>query len=370
MKTFSQLKSLATSLSTNMASANDTLLGQLINDQHRYLLQKYFDNERTVTFTTVGGQSLTLTGVVAVGGTSATLTSAWLYPTCTQLVNFSGSQSRNVVFTLNSAAITWSNGLLTQATTAISTVGVQNYSIPADVSKMKNDTINVGQLKYQPTFIQSIQEWDMINFLPYTSDIPNYCFIYNGTLRIFPIPSTTGNIVTFNYKTRVADMTYSDYATGTLATMVAGSTTVTGTATSWTAYPQGINILYQNLYLRADPATGGDGLWYPILMFNSAASLTLALPCVNAPNVSASTTYTIGQMPLLSEDFHDMLAYGALKIYFTSIVSDKTKFDEFDTLYKERSMLLEDYAGTKQVNVDLGDTPQPVNPNLFIYSNN
>lgn len=358
-----------TTLANNNSAQAVATAKSLVNNQHRYLLQKYFDNERTVTITTVGGQSLTLTAIVTVGSTSATLTSAWTYPTCTQIVNFSGSQSREVLFTLNSTAITWANGLLTQATTAISTVGVQNYSIPADVSKIKNDTINVGQLKYQPTFIESIQDWDLINFLPYTSDIPNYCFIYNGTMRIFPIPSTTGNIITFNYKTRVADMTYSDYSVGTLATMTAGSTTVTGTSTLWSVYPQSVNLQYQNLYLRADPATGGDGIWYPILKFNSATSLTLALPCVNAPNVTSSTTYTIGQAPLLSEDFHDMIVYGALKIYFSTIVDNPEKFKEYDALYKERKEMLDDYAGTKQVNVDLGDTPQQVNPNLFIYSN-
>lgn len=382
MKTFTQLVGTTatnsnelypTSFTTlaNNNSASSVAIGKgLTNDQHRYLLQKYFDNERTVTITTVGGQSLTLTAVVAVGGTSATLTSAWTYPTCTQLVNFSSSQSREVIFTLNSTAITWANGLLTQATTAISTVGVQNYAIPADVSKIKNDTINVGQLKYQPTFIESIQDWDMINFLPYTSDIPNYCFIYNGTMRIFPIPSSTGNIITFNYKTRVADMTYTDYSTGTLANagMTVGSTTVTGTSTVWTVYPQSVNLLYQNLYLRADPSTGGDGIWYPILKFNSATSLTLALPVVNAPNITTATTYTIGQMPLLGEDFHDMITYGALKSYFATIVPDKNRFEQFDNLYKERKEMLNDYEGTKQVNVDLGDTPQAVNPNLFIYS--
>ena len=439
MKTFTQLKNLATSLSTNTSSTNDTLLGQLINDRQRYILQKYFDNERTVTITTVGGFTLTVTSAPALGATSATLSSAWTYPSCTQLVTFSDSSQRSVTFTYNSTAITWSNALtgtkfllsttvaaaatsatlasawaystvsqLAQfsdgeqktvtftansttitwsgglsaavsayiytsvATTSITTLGVQNYSIPADVSKIKNNTISVGQLKYQPTPIESIQDWDMVNFLPYTSDIPNYFFIYNGTLRIFPIPSTTGNIITFNYKGRIADMSYADYTTGTIANasgMTVGSTAITGTGTSWTVYPQNVDILSQNLYFRADVSTGGDGIWYPILKFTSATTLVLALPVISAPSVTVATTYTIGQMPLVQEDFHDMLVFGALKIYYSSIVSDTEKFKEYSALEKERFDLLEDYAGTKQVNVDLGSSPQAVNPNLFIYSN-
>jgi hypothetical protein len=104
-------------------------------------------------------------------------------------------------------------------------------------------------------------------------------------------------------------------------------------------------------------------------MFNSNTSLTLDLPVVNAPNITAATTYTIGQFPLLQEDFHDMLVFGALKIYFNSIVKDKSKFQMYDALYAERLQLLEAYAGTKSVNVDLGAEPEQVNPNLFLYAN-
>lgn len=373
MKTLTTLTNLFTSLSNNTSDDNTALGKELINDQHRYLIQKYFDNERTVTTSTIGGMSLTLTAPLSIGATSATLAVAWAYPACTQLVNFSGGQRRSVLFTTGSAAITWQVGLSATATTAISTVGVQAYSIPANISKIKNDTINVGQLKYQPTPVMTRAEWDLINFLPYTSDIPNYFFIYDGKLEIFPIPSTTGNIITFNYKTRVADMTFEDYSTGTIDAlgMVAGSTAVTGLTTSWVTtglYPSLTNINYYNLNIRANPPHG-DGIWYPISQFNSNTSLTLSVPVVNAPAISNTTTYTIGQLPVLSEDFHDLIVYMALKVYYSTIVRDTDKFKEFDSLCQTRLEMLEDYAGTKSVNVDLEAEPQAVNPNLFIYSN-
>lgn len=372
MKTFTTLKNLFTNLSNNTSTANDTLAGQLINDQHRYLIQKYFDNERTAQTTTVGGQSLTLTATQSTNATSATLTAAWTYPTVQQLVNFSNSNQRLVQFTYNSTAITWTGGLTSSATTAITTVGVQDYSVPANISKIINDTISVGQLKYQPVPVMSRTEWDLINFLPYTSDIPNYYFLYNGKLSVFPIPSTTGNIITFNYKTRVADLSFADYSTGNISASgaTAGGVTITGSSTSWSTtagYPTGLDISYYNLYIKINPPYG-DGIWYPIRQFDSNIALILNLPIISAPNISASTTYTIGQMPLLSEDFHDMLVYGALKVYFSSIVLDKNKFQEFEALYNERLELLESYAGTKNVNVDLEAEPQAINPNLFVYS--
>ena len=372
MKTLTTLTSLATSLTGNASSTNSALMQQLINDQHRYLLQRYFDNEDTVTTSTVGGMSLTLTGSLSSNATSATLTSTWSYPTVSQLVNFSNSNQRSVLFTNGSSAISWSQGLTSTATSSISTVGVQDYAIPANVSKIKNNTITIGQLKFQPTPIQTRAEWDTINFLPYTSDIPNYFFIYNGFLSIFPIPSTTGNIITFNYKNRVPDLTFSDYSTGNLASggMTAGSVSVTGVSTSWSTtggYPTGTDVSFYNLYIRANPPYG-DGIWYPISRFNSDTSLTLSVPVVNAPNITSSTTYTIGQLPLLSEDFADMLVYGALRIYYSTIVKDSTQYEQFDREYQKRLDMLEDYAGTKSVNVDLEAEPQQVNPNLFVYA--
>ena len=360
-----------TTLCTNNSTQAVASAQSLVNNQHRYLLQRYFDNERTVTFSTVGSMSLTLTGAPSVGAKSATLTAVWNYITCNQLVTFSDGEQQSALFTNGSAAISWQVGLNNAVTTAIKTVGVQYYNIPADVSKIKNETINIGQLKYQPVPIQSRQEWDRINFLPYNSDIPNYTFIYNGTIGIFPIPSTTGNIVTFNYKCRVPDMSFQDYSTGNVTTMTAGSTAVVGTGTTWNTvggFPININVSYWNLFLRVNPPYG-DGVWYPISQFNSDTSLTLGLPVVNAPNITASSTYTIGQLPLLQEDFHDCIVYGALKVYYTTIVKDPDSFSKYDELYKERMELMKEYLGTKSVSVDLEDVPQQINPNLFIYSN-
>lgn len=372
MKTFTQLVNLFTNLSNNVSTANQSLAAQLINDQHRYLIQKYFDNERSVTMQTVGAMDLGLTGALLAGATSATLDSAWTYVTCTQLVTFSNGEQYQVLFTNGSAAISWQTPLLAAATDEITTVGVQAYPIPANISKIINDTINVGQLKYQPAPVMTRAEWDMINFLPYTSDIPNYYFIYNGKLEIFPIPSTTGNVISFNYKTRVADLSFADYSTGNIAVggAVAGQTQVTGSATSWSTtggYPTLTDILYYNLQLKINPPFG-DGIFYPIRQFASDTVLNLQLPIVNAPKIITGTTYTIGQVPLLQEDFHDMLVYGALKVYFSSIVKDKEKFQEFNALYQERLELLEAYAGTKSVNVDLESEPSYPNPNLFLYA--
>src|SRR5690606_37434741 len=106
-KTFTTLKNLFANLSNNVSTSNDTLGGQLISDQHRYLIQKWFDNERTYTTLTVGPQDLTFTGNPASGAVSGTLTAPWAYDTGTQLAVFANSEQRTILLTKGSTAVTW-----------------------------------------------------------------------------------------------------------------------------------------------------------------------------------------------------------------------------------------------------------------------
>lgn len=368
MKTFTTLKNLYTNLSNNTSTDNSNLGGQLLSDQHRYLIQKYFDNERTYTTVTVGAEDYTLTGAPIAGAKTATMTTAWPHLSCQQLVVFSNSEQRTVVFTQGSANIAWSTGLNEASTTAITTVGVQAYPIPATVSKIKNDTITVGQLVYTPAPVQSIQEWTMLNALPYTSDIPNYFYIYNNQVMFWPIPSTSGNIITFNYKGRVADLSFEDYSTGTLSGIAAGSNVITGVTTAWnTPYPLNVDLTIFNLFIKINPPSG-EGIWYQIQRFNSATEVVLTTQIQTATS-STAANYIIGQLPLLQEDFHDMLVHGALMTYYSSIVDNDKMYGKYQKQYDDRMVLLAAYASNKTVNVDLGAQTIPNNPNLFIFSN-
>jgi len=286
-------------LSQNNSPENVLLGKQLINDAHRYLLQKYFFNETSKTITTVSGQ--------------------------------------------------------------------QKYDFPYNYSTLKDLTVTVGQLKWTPNVILTRMQWDQVNFLPYSSDIPQYFFIYNGKVEIFPIPSTTGNTITFNYKFRVPDLSITSYTTGTVA-VTNGSATVTGTGTSWLTQflPSAGSVLDQNLWIRI-PHPAGDNNWYQILSIESNTSLTL----VQAYNGLSTTgaTYTIGQTPSILEDFHDLIVFKSLTTYFSTIQQNSAKLAEFKDKYDEGIKAMDNYVGEKVLNVDLGTKPQPINPNLFLYKN-
>ena len=288
------------------------------------------------------------------------MTANWTYANCQSWITFSDGEQRLATFKNGSASISWSGGLTgTTFTTALAVGGVQTYNLPPDYSKLKTGTLTIGSLKWNPREILTRQEWDDLNVFPYYADIPNNYFIWNYQFALWPIPSTTGNIIQFNYKRRVPDLSIADYTTGTV-TVTNGSNTVTGAGGATWAITT--NSTSESRYIQI-PQPAGDNQWYQIQSVDSTTSLTLMAPYQGITASGAS--YTIGQMPVLYEDFHDMLIYKALTYYFSSIVDDIGKKKQFEDAYNLKLKLLEEYCGTKSVDVNLGRSVTMRNPNAY-----
>ena len=434
MLSFTQLQTLFGDLSGNTSTANLSRAAYLANIEQRYLLQKFFNNEETFTITTIGAVNLTVTAVPVLGATSATLSYAWSYPSTTSVVTFSDGEQRNVIFKNVSTAITWTNGLIgtkfnltavvlaaatsatlanawagttgtytiqfsdgetksvvltngsaaitwagglvanvgsfiftSVCTTAIAVGGVQEYKLPADYSKLKTGTLTIGSLKWTPTEVTSREEWDRLNVFPYYADIPSHFFIWNNKFQLWPIPATSGNIISFNYKRRIPDLSIADVVggAGVTASVTNGSTTVTVAGVS--LMPTN-NSIGESRWIQLAPttaaATSGDNLWYQIASVDSTTSITLSQP-YQGTTVTNSITWTIGQMPVLMEDFQDMLLWKPLMNYYGSIVDNKTKYSEYKNNYDEKMELLKEYGGSKTVNVNLCRKTYSRNPNLY-----
>lgn len=174
---------------------------------------------------------------------------------------------------------------------------------------------------------------------------------------------TAGNTITFNYQKRVIDLTLTNYITGTIAA-TQDSATLTGTTTAWlTNYlPSPGSVLGYNLWIQITPPLG-DGAWYQIASIESDTSLTLVNSYMGLSTTGAS--YTIGQMPMLLEDFHDLLAYRSLMIYFTATNKDTGRADRFEKLYDLGIKRMDEYAGTKALNVNLRGAIKLINPNNY-----
>jgi hypothetical protein len=323
--------------------------------------------------------------------------------------------------------------------------GQEAYPLPYNYSKLKTGTLTIGNLRWNPTEILSRRDWDDLKtIVNYQSDIPNNFFIYNGNFNLWPVPSSTGNTITFNYKIRVPDLTFADYTTGTvsvtdtkgvnstsnlfggstgytsttastsggtgsgctvLSTAVNGvitsiivaaagtgysigdkltisggdgtanftvasiiqSQTVTGSGTAWlTNYLNTTgSVLNLNLWIRLT-APLGDNNWYQISSITDNTHLTLVNPYQG--ETASGVSYTIGQMPLLLEDFQDIPVYQALIIYFSTINKDTAKVAEFTNMRERGIKMLDDYCGTKSLNVNLARPPVGENPNLYSQS--
>lgn len=298
MISFTQQQTIFADLSQNTTSTNLTRGAYLANIEQRYLLQKYFNNEGSFSITTVANQ--------------------------------------------------------------------QFYRMPPNYSKLKTVTITIGNLKWTPKEVLTRQEWDNLNVFPYYSDIPNNYFIYPGgdhgaQIGIWPIPSTTGNTLTFNYKYRISDLSLIDYSTGTVS-ITNGALTVTGAGTTW--IPTTNTQLESRWIQIAQPK--GDNLWYQVASVDSTTQITL-FSAYQGITV-AGGNYTVGQMPILMEDFQDMLIWKPLIFYFSSIVDNKVKKAEFQGLYDEKVKMLDKYAGSPSIDVNLGRRLNYQNPNLYNQS--
>lgn len=373
MKSFSTLSSLFTTYIQNTSATNVSLGKQLINDAHRYLLQKFFNNEGTFSIATFGGDDYTLTGSLLSGAISGTLNSVWTGLGATKLqVTFSNDDIRMVNFLNGSTALTWDVPLSATATASITVGGQQFYPLPPNYSKLKSLTITNGNLQWTPDEVLTQIEWNKLNVFPYYSDIPNNFYIFpggdhSGQVGIWPIPSTTGNIITFSYKYRVPDLSIIDYTTPGSVSVTTKTSAVTGSGTTFavTTNPQ-LEARWIQFAPTATASTAGDNLWYQIASITSTTALTLYQPYQGTTvTTSPASSYTIGQMPLINEDFHDLLVYWALVRYFSTIQKDMEKAQHFKELYDEGEKRLAIYCGSNTMDVNLGRRPNMWNPNLF-----
>lgn len=233
----------------------------------------------------------------------------------------------------------------------------QAYNLPYNIKTLISVYVNVGNIRYTLTEAPNRQFWDSLNFVPYTSDIPQFYYIFNKQLYVFPTPASNANPITIVYKCRIMDLSQADYTTGT-AYVTTGTSTITGVGTTWVPEMAG-------RWIRINQSVG-DGQWYEI-----ASATTTSITLVNQYQgstilVGSATTYTIGEMPLLAEDYHDLPLYRALSIYFTSRVVNPEQAELFTKLYDDGFAKLDAEFGSKSWSVAITPADQEVNnPNLF-----
>lgn len=251
---------------------------------------------------------------------------------------------------------------LDRTRTILTTGGTQFKPLPYDVDKVKEVSLTIGTTRYVLKNSPSREHWDHLNLTSFTSDIPVWYYVTNGQMGIWPTPATSSNTITITARVKVIDLSIADYTTGTIVSIANGATTVTGSGTSWTSQMTGRFIRITLL----DTANTGDGQWYEISSVTSTTTLELVRSYGGSAISAGSAAYTIGQMPLLPEEIHDIPWIKAIADYWRKENDERviTWDQEYATGIKQLestwSSATDDYV------IDNGTEKAVINPNLTI----
>lgn len=243
------------------------------------------------------------------------------------------------------------------------TASTQFKPLPVDCKKVKTLYVTVGSTKHQAKECPTREMWDRLNQTSYTSDIPEYFFQFDGELGLWPIPASSGNIMTVTYTRKQRDTSIADYVTGGILTATAGSTAIVGTNTVWTASMAGRMLRIT----ESDTDNKGDGLWYEIDTVASATGLTLVQLYSGTGIVTGNAAYTIGQTSIIPEEYQDVPVLGAVAQYYKTIKPETDLAKEFKDDFTDRYAEMSTDYGQKTTSPVLNeDTEDMIDPNLRV----
>lgn len=199
-------------------------------------------------------------------------------------------------------------------TTAASTA---RYELPNDCGKLISVTTtpDSGTTLYRPDPVDDPQYWEYLQSLNRgASNITEFYYREGNDLLIWPSYSTASKTITFRYrKKQPADLSLADYTTGTITSITSAARALVGASTVWTGRkPVG------EQWIRIDYTTG-DFAWYRVSSIDSDTTITLEKDYQGATIAAATETYTIGEFSVVEPDFHDVLLYRPMALYYDSI---------------------------------------------------
>ena len=248
---------------------------------------------------------------------------------------------------------------LRTATTVASTTFV---ALPYDVDQVESVFVTVGTTRYNPRPAPNRQFWDRLHYSVQTSDTPQYWFVYNGEIGLWPRPSTAGNTISLNAKVRVIDLNTADITTTTITTLANASTALTVSA--------GLTVQMAGFWIRptyATTANSGDGNWYELSSVTNATTGTLVRNYGGTSIAAGTAACTIAQISLLPEAFQDLPELFAAYKYWSK--EKDSRAADFKSMLNEGISGLFNAYGFNDLSmvVDDGrDDTLIINPNLTV----
>lgn len=200
---------------------------------------------------------------------------------------------------------------LHKARTLTTGAATQFKNLPYDIDQVESVSVTISSRIYTPKLLHSKEEWDILNQIQSNSDFPQYAFVYNGQIGLYPTPVTAGNTITINGKIRVIDLNTADITSTTITTLANASTALTVSA--------GLTAQMVGFWIRptfSTTANTGDGRWYEIDSISSATAGVLVRAYGGVSIAVGTAACTLAQMPILPENFHDLPVWGAAANYW------------------------------------------------------
>jgi len=247
-----------------------------------------------------------------------------------------------------------------------------SVELPYDCDKVRTVSVDVDDVIFSPKEVASRKFWDKLTEVESSSDTPEWWYVFDNKLYLYPTPATAGNTINIVQKTRVKDLSIADYTTGNILTTVNSDETITGSGTSWNASMVGSWIRITS----SSSANGGDGLWYEISSVTSTTVLELVKPYGGTAITAGSADYIIGQMSLLPENFQDMPWIYASACYWQKESDSRAValFTQHGTIGsgsylstgKVQELEKSSLSDTTSYVLDDGEDDTIINPNLII----
>lgn len=194
--------------------------------------------------------------------------------------------------------------------TASTVADQQYYSNPVGTVSIAGITVTVGSVQYVLDPVYGQRQWDLLNALQIQpTAIPQFFFAREYDFGIWPIPQDVYTI-TFNGFNRDRDLTVVDYTAGSVA-VIAGSTTLTGTSTTFTPAMVG------RWFSITDTNNTGQGYWYQVATYSSPTVLVLATNY--AGSTGSGLSYRIGQAPNIPDEGHSVFADGTAADFYAGL---------------------------------------------------
>ena len=196
--------------------------------------------------------------------------------------------------------------------TKLTVASQQGYQIPNSIQKLADLYVTVGTKEYRPKLVESLKFWNyLISLDVSTSDVLQYIYRRGNQVLFYPTPTTAGSTITFIGRKKIKDLSLADYTTGSIVSATIADETITGTGTSWATNSVGN-------FIRID-YTNGDYQWYEINSITDTTHLELVKPYEGTTFAAATEGYTIGEFSDIPSDYHNLLVYRPLALYYASL---------------------------------------------------